>query len=65
MRTSTRSRTDEFHQGRLFNPDVPPQAFSREETDTELNKIRADMQEAHARRVDEHNARRSHPSWRR
>ena len=39
-----------YHQGRLFNPDNPPQAFSREEVDTNLEKVRADMRSWQSRR---------------
>lgn len=42
-------------QGRLFNPDNPPLAFSKEEGNTALRPIRAEARRHQVERMHQHN----------
>lgn len=45
-------------QGRLFNPDNPPQSFTKDEINTRLDVIKARLKEHQLERVKIHNVRK-------
>jgi len=46
-------------QGQLFDPDNPPLAFSKEESNARLEQIKQDMQKARLERCQARNAAKS------
>ncbi len=49
------------NQKRLFNPDNPPLAFSKEEGNAQLERIKADLAHAQQIRINMHNVRKYGP----
>jgi hypothetical protein len=54
----------QFRQGRLFNPDNPPLAFSKEEGEAGLAPIRAEVRRHQVSRMQRHNVEKHRESSR-
>jgi hypothetical protein len=60
--SATALNPEQFHQARLFNPDNPPLAFSKEEGNVALKPLKEEMRRQQLGRAHRHNVEKHESS---